>query len=97
MNDKSAAAVPFARAAGLLADLAGVRLTARRVGRSAEASGAAQDGASRGRARLIAGRRLVPLPPQPVPDKLYGGCFVHAAGEVLRGPRRHRWLSASSW
>jgi hypothetical protein len=36
MNDKAAAAGPFATAAGLLADLAGVHLTAKRVERSAE-------------------------------------------------------------
>jgi len=72
MNDKAAAAVPFAQAAGLLEDLAGVRLTAGRAGRAAEASGAAQAAAARGRAALIAGRKLVPLPPSPVPDKLYG-------------------------
>ena len=71
MTGKAAAAVPFARAAGLLEDLAGVRLTAKRVERAAEASGAAQATASRARARLIARRKLVPLPPSPVPDKLY--------------------------
>ena len=72
MNDKAAAAVPFAQAAGLLEDLAGIRLTAGRAGRAAEASGAAQAAAVRSRAALIAGRKLVPLPPFPVPDKLYG-------------------------
>jgi len=72
MNDKAAAAVPFAQAAGLLEDLAGVRLTARRAARAAEASGAAQAAAVRERSALIAGRKLVPLPPSPVPDKLYG-------------------------
>jgi hypothetical protein len=71
MNDKAAAAVPFARAAGLLEDLAGVRLTAKRVERAAEASGAALAAASRERAGLIARRKLVPLPPDPPPDKLY--------------------------
>ena len=40
--------------------------------RAAEASGAAQAAAVRDRARLIAGRKLVPLPPSPVPDMLYG-------------------------
>ncbi|HTQ94282.1 MAG TPA: ISKra4 family transposase, partial [Streptosporangiaceae bacterium] len=34
--------------------------------------GAAQAAAVRDRARLIAGRKLVPLPPSPVPDMLYG-------------------------
>ncbi len=71
MTGKAGAAVPFAQAAGLLEDLAGVQLTVKRVERSAEASGAAQAAASRGRARLIARRKLVPLPPQPLPDKLY--------------------------
>jgi hypothetical protein len=71
MSDKAAAAVPFARAAGLLEDLAGIRLTVKRVERAAEASGTALAAASRERAGLIARRRLVPLPPSPVPDKLY--------------------------
>jgi hypothetical protein len=46
MSGKAAAAVPFARAAGLLESLAGVRLTVKRVERSAEASGTAQAAAS---------------------------------------------------
>src|ERR1700677_589916 len=71
MNDRAAAAVPFAKAAGLLADLAGVHLTAKRVERAAEASGAVKAAADRGRAALISGRKLVPLPPSPLPDKLY--------------------------
>jgi hypothetical protein len=71
MNDIAAAAVPFAKAAGLLEDLAGVRLTAKRAERAAEASGAAVAAAGRERARLIAARKLVPLPPSPLPDKLY--------------------------
>ena len=72
MNDIAAAAGPFAKAAGLLEDLAGVSLTVKRVERAAEASGAAQAAAVRDRARLIAGRKLVPLPPHPCPDMLYG-------------------------
>ena len=71
MNDLAAAAGPFAGAARLLEELAGVRLTARRVGRAAEASGTAVAAAGRGRAALIASRKLVPLPPSPLPDKLY--------------------------
>ena len=71
MSEKAAAAVPFAQAAGLLDDLAGVRLTVKRVERAAEGGGAALAAASRSRAGLIAGRRLVPLPPDPLPDKLY--------------------------
>jgi hypothetical protein len=71
MNDRAAAAVPFAQAASLLEDLAGVRLTVKRAERAAEASGAAAAAAGRDRARLIAARKLVPLPPSPLPDKLY--------------------------
>jgi len=71
MNDKAAAAGPFAKAAGLLEDLAGVHLTAKRVERAAEASGAAQGAAARERAGLITARKLIPLPPDPLPDKLY--------------------------
>jgi hypothetical protein len=71
MSDKAAAAVPFAPAAGLLEDLAGISLTVKRVERAAEASGAAIATASRSRAALIARRKLIPLPPSPLPDKLY--------------------------
>jgi hypothetical protein len=71
MNDMAAAAGPFAGAARLLEELAGIRLTAKRVERAAEASGAAVAAAGRERARLTAARRLVPLPPSPLPDKLY--------------------------
>ena len=72
MNDIAAATGPFAKAAGLLEDLAGVQLTVKRVERAAEASGAAQAAAVRERSALIAGRKLVPLPPQPLADMLYG-------------------------
>jgi hypothetical protein len=71
MNDIAAAAGPFAGAARLLEELAGIRLTAKRVERAAEASGAVVAEAGRERARLIASRRVVPLPPSPLPDKLY--------------------------
>ena len=71
MNDRVAAAGPFAGASRLLEDLAGVRLTAKRVERSAEASGASKAAAGRDRAALISARKLVPLPPSPLPDKLY--------------------------
>ena len=71
MNDLAAAAGPFAGAARLLEELAGVRLTAKRVERAAEASGTAVAGAGRDRAALITARKVVPLPPSPLPDKLY--------------------------
>jgi hypothetical protein len=71
MNDIAASAGPFAGAARLLEELAGVALTVKRVERAAEASGTAVAQAGRERAALIAARRLVPLPPSPLPDKLY--------------------------
>ncbi len=71
MNDTAAAAAPFAKAAALLEDLAGITLTVKRVERAAEASGAAIAAAQRDRAALIAGRKLAPPPPEPLPDKLY--------------------------
>jgi hypothetical protein len=71
MNDIAAAAGPFAGAARLLEELAGVRLTAKRVERAAEASGAVVAASGRERAALIASRKLVPLPPSPLPGKLY--------------------------
>jgi hypothetical protein len=71
MAATAGAAVPFARATRLLEDLAGVRLTVKRVERAAEAAGAAGAAATRQEARLIARRKVVPLPPSPLPDKLY--------------------------
>jgi hypothetical protein len=72
MNDKAAAAGPFAGAAALLRDLAGVHLDAKRVERAAEASGADYNLQVRERDALIAAGKIVPLPPQPAPDMLYG-------------------------
>jgi hypothetical protein len=71
MTDKAAAAVPFAQAAGMLEDLAGISLGGKRTQRAAEASGAAHAARARERSALITGRKLVPMPPQPVPDMLY--------------------------
>jgi hypothetical protein len=71
MNGIAAAAVPFAQAASLLEELAGVRLTAKRAERAAEASGTVLAAAGRERARLVASRKVVPLAPSPLPDKLY--------------------------
>jgi hypothetical protein len=71
MNDQAAAAGPFAKAARLLENLAGVRLTVKRVERAAEASGTAAAAAVRNRAAMITARTLVPFPPSPLPDKLY--------------------------
>ena len=79
MNDRAAAAGPFARAAGLLGDLAGVRADrqAGRAGRRVQRHRPGR-GARRAGPRLIAARKLVPLPP------------VAAAGQALRRHRRHR-------
>jgi len=68
VNDTAAATGPFAKAAGLLEDLAGVQLTVKRVERAAGASGAARSAALRERSALIAGRKMAPMPPQPCPD-----------------------------
>jgi len=72
MNDKAAAAGPFAGAAAMIEDLAGVRLTVKRVERAAEASGAAHAAFTRERGMLIAKRKVVPMAPSPCPDMLYG-------------------------
>jgi hypothetical protein len=88
MTATAGAAVPFARAAGLLEDLAGVRLTVKRTERAAEASGAARATASRAQARLIARRKVIPLPPSPLPDKLYAvidGTGVPVTGKEAEG------------
>ena len=88
MNGLAAAAGPFAGAARLLEDLAGVRLTVKRVERGAEASGTAVAAAGRDRAALITARKLVPLPPSPLPDKLYAaidGTGVPMTGKETAG------------
>jgi hypothetical protein len=62
----------FARAAALLAGLAGVTLSPKTVERSAEAAGAAARQAAGAEAAAITARVIVPLPPPaPVPDMLY--------------------------
>jgi hypothetical protein len=72
MTARAATAVPFARAARLLAELAGIDLTIKRVERSAEAAGTAAAKAIRARTDAICSRQVVPLPPPaPAPDMLY--------------------------
>ena len=71
MTDLAAADGPFAKASRMLQTMAGVHLTAKRVERAAEASGTAAAAAARDRAAAITARTLVPLPPAPLPDKLY--------------------------
>jgi len=66
------AEVSFGRAAGLLAGLAGIAVSARTIERSAEAAGAAARSAAAAEAAAIRARDVLPLPPQePVPDMLY--------------------------
>jgi hypothetical protein len=72
MTARTAAAVPFARAAGLLAELAGIELTVKRVERSAEAAGTAAAAAISAESDAICARQLIPVPPAaPLPDMLY--------------------------
>src|SRR5215831_3629422 len=72
MAARAAAAVPFAKAAALVGELAGITLTGKRAGRSAEADGAAAAQLIQAEAAAMAGAALVPLPPPaPAPDKLY--------------------------
>jgi hypothetical protein len=64
--------VPFAKAGGLLAGLAGLQLSAKRIERSAEADGTAASAAIGAEADAICSRQMVPLPPPgPAPDMLY--------------------------
>ncbi|MGE5290437.1 MAG: hypothetical protein ACM3ML_25270 [Micromonosporaceae bacterium] len=72
MIARAGAEVPSGKAAGLLADLAGVSVSAGTVERSAEASGAAARAAGAAGGAAIRERRIRPLPPkEPVPDMLY--------------------------
>jgi hypothetical protein len=71
MAARAGAAAPFVKASDLLADLAGIGLTAKRVERSAEAGGTAIGAAIDAETDAILSRRVVPLPPAPLPDMLY--------------------------
>jgi hypothetical protein len=73
MTARAAAAVPFAAAARLVAELAGVVLTGRRAGRRAEADGQAAAAVIEAEAEAIAGGKIAPLLPAggPAPDMLY--------------------------
>ena len=72
MTARAGAAAPFAQAAALLADLAGITVTTKRVERSAEATGAAATAGQAAQTRaILAGRVVPPPPPGPLPDMLY--------------------------
>ena len=79
----------FARAAGLIAGLAGITLSPRTVERSAEASGAAARAAGEAEATALRARTIVPLAPaEPVPDMLYvepGGTGVPVRASETAG------------
>jgi hypothetical protein len=72
MTARAAAAVPFAAAARLVSELAGIMLTGKRAGRRAEADGQAAAAVIEAEATAIASGKVAPLPPAgPLPDKLY--------------------------
>jgi hypothetical protein len=71
MTARAAAAVPFATGSGLLADLAGIRVGARRIERHAEADGAAAAAVITAQAAAITAGKVVPLAPADLPDKMY--------------------------
>jgi hypothetical protein len=71
MSARAAAAVPFTPGAVLVGELAGFTLTGRRLGRHAEADGAAAAAAIGEQAAAIAARKVIPLAPAPLPDMLY--------------------------
>jgi hypothetical protein len=72
MTARAAAAVPFAAAARLVGELAGITLTGNRAGRRAEADGNTAAAIISAEAVGITARHLVPVPQaRPLPDKLY--------------------------
>jgi hypothetical protein len=72
MTARAAAAVPFAAAARLVGELAGIGMTGKRAGRRAEADGQAAAELIEAEATAITTRTLIPLPPAgPLPGKLY--------------------------
>jgi hypothetical protein len=71
MTARVAAAAPFAQATQLLADLAGIRLSVKRVERAAETDGAAAAARIRAESAALSDRRVAVLRPSPLPDKLY--------------------------
>jgi hypothetical protein len=71
MVARVAATAPFAAGADLLAELAGVWLSTKRVERSAEADGQAAAAALARQSRAILDARVTVLPPAPLPDMLY--------------------------
>jgi hypothetical protein len=71
MLARAGAAVPFAPASALLAELAGIRVPAKRVERAAEADGRTAAAAAGADADAILARKVIPLPPAELADILY--------------------------
>lgn len=71
MIDRAAACVPFAKAEALLAELAGLTLTTKRVQRAAEADGLALQEKIVIESDAITEGTLAPLPPKVAPKLLY--------------------------
>lgn len=71
MVDRVGAAVPFGKGRGLLAQLAGIELSSKRVERGAEADGKAVAAAIDTHAAAVATGEVVPLGPATPVDKLY--------------------------
>jgi hypothetical protein len=72
MTNRAAAALPFATAARLIGELAGITLTGERARRRAEADGQATAAVIEAEAAAITARKLTPMPAGgPRPDMLY--------------------------
>jgi hypothetical protein len=71
MTARAGAAGPFTQGSGLLADLAGIPVSARRIERHAEADGTAAAAITAAQAAAISMGKVVPLPPADLPDKMY--------------------------
>jgi hypothetical protein len=71
MTARAAAAVPFAAAARLISELAGITLTGKRAGRRAEADGQAAAAVIEARSAAVAARQVILIPGGDPPDKLY--------------------------
>ena len=71
MTARAAAAVPFAAAARLISELAGITLTGKRAGRRAEADGKAAAAVIEARSAAVAARQVILMPGGDPPDKLY--------------------------
>ena len=88
MTALAGAAEPFAEGSGLLADLAGVQVSARRIERHAEADGTAAAEVIAAQAAAAAVGQLISLPPAVLPDKLYIAIERCRCADGVRRARR---------